>query len=146
MRTPFTADQIRGNCPTGRTTVTVATAPDGSTTRQVSRFVRTDADGAEISWEVVGADGSVVEKGASIATWEELRRHALFPADRTSRDEVTITTALGQSTCLHYMVEAPDATREFWFDLDRPGMPILTRSTTVDGDVSGTEVVSDVVA
>lgn len=143
MNTPYTAEQIRANCPPGRTVVTHTVGATTGPTWTTSRFVACDADGAVTTWETRAEDGSPIGEGSGRATWEELRRHAAFPGDRTTVDEVTVSTALGESRCRRYRVAGDDATREFWFADDRPGMPILVVETRSDGTEVRTEVVED---
>lgn len=143
MNTPYTAEQIRMNCPPGRTVVTRTDVPGTAATSTTSRFVECDDEGALTTWETRADDGTVLDEGGRRATWEELRLHASFPDDRTTVDEVVVTTALGESRCRHYRVSADDVVREFWFADDRPGMPILVVETRRDGTVARTEVVED---
>jgi len=143
VNTPYTADQIRENCPPGRTVVTRTEVPGAAPTWTTSRFAESDAEGARTTWETRSDDGTVLDGGSRRATWEELRLHASFPPDRTTVDDVVVATALGESRCHHYRVEGDGAAREFWFAVDRPGMPILVIEHRPDGTAARTEVVED---
>jgi hypothetical protein len=143
MNTPFTAEEIRDNCPPGRTVVTRTSTPGTEPTLTTSRFVECDDHGARTTWVTHGLDGTVLGEGSGHATWEELRRHAAFPEDRTTVAEATISTTLGECRCRHYRVVTDDTIKEFWFDTARPGMPILVVETRPDGSEVRTEVVED---
>lgn len=131
--TPFTADEIRAGCPTGRT-VTARTEAAGEPDRvDVTVFVETDEEGALL--ESNGQRHRV--------TWRDLQSHASFPADVTTISEEVIEIPLGRMECLSYRVVGDDTASTFWFAKDRPGMPVLFTTATDDAVLSTTFVIAD---
>jgi hypothetical protein len=129
LPTPFTADQLREGCPDGRTLL-VRTEPAGQEAHErVVRFVEGDADGVVQVRSESGPGGSVgPELGRSRSTWRELQAHASYPAGRTTRERVRLEHPLGDLDCLRYTMGDGDAVDQAWFDVDRPGMPVLLES------------------
>ncbi|MCB2176037.1 MAG: hypothetical protein KQH57_09535 [Actinomycetales bacterium] len=148
LPTPFTAEQIRGNCPAGRTVRTLVETPDEPPFHQVERFDEVDAHGAHLEIWTEKADGTRTPAERSHATWEELRAHAEFPADSTEHGRVMLTTPLGELLCTRYTVTRPDGrVSTFWFDPGRPGMPVAYEHLGADGEpeVSVTMISDEVV-
>jgi len=145
--TPFTADEIRTGCPTGRT-IRLRVDVDGETSFQrVSRFADCDESGATLERYGLSLHGAPLGKPeANRVSWLDLQAHASFPAEATTIEPERIETAIGELDCLRYTVRE-DATDEvFWFAQDLPGMPVryLTR---VDGVVvTSTSVVGNTIA
>lgn len=129
--TPFTAAQIRLGCPTGRKVTTRTEVPGEPAVTTSSTFVETDDHGAVI----LNDDGS-----SSRVTWEDLQRHASFPADEVRVANDVIDTALGTLQCLRYTVERGKGFDTFWFAFAHPGMPVLYTSEE-DGQVTSTSTV-----
>lgn len=127
--TPFTADEIRRGCPVGRT-VTTRTETDEGVETSVSRFVECDEEGAR--FESVS--------GSRRVSWLDLQEHASFPAEITEIAEEDIETPLGRLDCLRYRVEREGQTHTFWFDKERPGMPVMVTVVT-DGHILSTSTV-----
>jgi len=128
--TPFTAEEIRRGCPTGRA-VTARTEAAGEPDRvDLTVFVATDPDGA-----VMESNGQQHR-----VTWRELQGHASFPAEATTISEEVVVGPLGTMDCLSYRVVGDATASTFWFAKDRPGMPILF-NTEQDGAISSTTVV-----
>lgn len=128
--TPFTAEEIRASCPSGRT-VTARTEAAGEPDRvDITVFVETDDAGALL--ESNGQEHRV--------TWLDLQSHASFPADVTTIREEMVEIPLGRMECLAYQVVRDDTVSTFWFAKDRPGMPVLFM-TEVDGAVLSTTFV-----
>jgi hypothetical protein len=133
--TPFTADEIRRASPAGRT-VTARTEAAGEPDRvDVTVFVETDEQGALL--ESNGQRHRV--------TWRELQNHASFPAEVTTIHEDVVDGPLGRMECLGYRVVADDTVSTFWFDKDRPGMPVLFTTEVEGALVSTTMVIADFV-
>ncbi len=128
--TPFTAEEIRHGCPVGRTVTTRTETAGGGSETSVSRFVECDEDGA------VFETGS----GSRRVSWLDLQEHASFPSDATEIVVEAIATPLGHLDCLRYRVERDGQTHTFWFDRERPGMPVMV-TVVADGHVVSTSMV-----
>ena len=136
--TPFTADEIRIGCPTGRTIRLRVDLEGEASFQRVSRYVDCDQTGATLERFGLTLDGAPLgETEADRVTWLELQAHASFPAEITTIDPDRIDTAIGELDCLRYTVRDGSADNVFWFADDVPGMPIryLTRE---DGRVVST--------
>ncbi|GAA4109130.1 hypothetical protein GCM10022415_02120 [Knoellia locipacati] len=143
--TPFSASEIRDGCPAGRTVVVRVEDGDGVRHRR-SRFVAVTDEGATYERADCDADGAVVgDVVTAPLTWLDLQRHASFPAEVTTRDEVTLEFPLGVEACLRYVVREGAGTTTFWFSTRRPGMPVKVTSQRGDRLLSTTVMVSDVV-
>ncbi|MGG5258975.1 hypothetical protein [Phycicoccus avicenniae] len=144
LPTPFTADEIRYATPEGRTQV-VLVEPAGQ--EPVCRAVRWTQVGPEGAVQVrtpLDADGEPAgEGGSEEVTWRELQAHASFPAVRSSVERVRLEHALGDLDCLRYTVGDGDAVDHYWFDLARPGMPVLLQSARGPERVLTMTVLSD---
>ena len=135
LATPFTAEQIRANCPAGRTVRTEVETPDEPPFHQVQRFDEVDAHGAHLEEWTEKADGTRTPAERSHVTWDQLRSHAEFPADSTEHERVMLTTPLGELLCDRYTVTRPDGrVSTFWFDTGRPGMPVAYEHLGADGE------------
>jgi hypothetical protein len=131
--TPFTADEIRRGCPTGRT-ITARTEAAGRPDQvDITVYVETDDDGA-----VLESNGT-----RHRVTWIELQNHASFPAEVTTIHDDVVEGPLGRMECLGYRVVADATTSTFWFAKDRPGMPVLFTTETDGTLVSTTMVIAD---
>jgi hypothetical protein len=115
--TPYTAAQIRDATKAGRTyrfRVANAGSPPGD---RVMTFTKVDAEGAELV-----TNGQAPER----VTWEELRRHAEFPAPVVSTRQEKVTVPAGTFDCTVYVVLGePGVTRTFYFAKNLPGAPVL---------------------
>jgi hypothetical protein len=129
--TPFTADEIRGGCPAGRTTRLRVDVVGETAFDRVSRFVACDETGATMERSRLSLDGSpLAEPEVDRVTWRDLQAHASFPADDTTIESERIETAIGALDCLRYTVRDGATEEIFWFAKDLPGLPIhcLTRT------------------
>lgn len=141
--TPFTADEIRTATYDGKTCRIRVTAADGSVTFRVNTFTSCDAEGALLTRQAQDSSGSPLgDPDASRVAWLDLQRHASFPAEATTIDEVVLEGPLGIRHCLRYAVVDGEETDVFWFATDLPGMPIRTESRVAGDLVVWTEVVS----
>ena len=60
------------------------------------------------------------------AAWEALRKHALFPKDRASRERLVLETAIGELGGWIYRVKGEEDTiSEFFFADAFPGPPVV---------------------
>ncbi len=133
--TPFTADEIRGGCPAGRTIRLRVDVVGESTFHRVSRFVECDEAGATIERSRQSLDGSpLADPEVDRVTWRDLQAHASFPVEGTTIESERIETAIGELDCLRYTVRDGASEEVFWFARTLPGIPIqyLTRT---DGEV-----------
>jgi hypothetical protein len=78
-------------------------------------------------------------------TWVDLQRHASFPASVTEITTEHIETPLGRLECLRYRVDRSPEVETFWFDIERPGLPVKYTTEIGGRVVSTTIVVSDVI-
>ncbi len=124
LPTPFTADEIREGCPEGRLTRTRVQSGDEASYERFSRFVDCDDEGAVMERGPVTDDGQLGESQRARMTWHQLQAHAGFPRARTTASREVIETPLGRLDCLCYAVRSDGETDTFWFDTDRPGMPV----------------------
>jgi hypothetical protein len=129
--TPFTADEIRGGCPPGRTTRLRVDVVGETPFHRISRFVECDETGATTERSRLSLDGSpLAEPEVDRVTWRDLQAHASFPAEDTTIESERIETAIGELDCLRYTVRDGATEEVFWFAKDLPGLPIqcLTRT------------------
>lgn len=141
--TPFTADEIRGGCPAGRTILLRVDVEGETPFLRVSRFVECDEAGATIERSRLSLDGSPLsEPEVDRVTWRDLQAHASFRADDTTIEPERIETAIGALDCLRYTVADGATDQVFWFAKDLPGMPIRSLTRT-DGQVVATASVVD---
>jgi hypothetical protein len=123
--TPFTAEEIRHGCPTGRVIVITTEQPTTTTTHREVRFIEGDADGATQRVTPVDPDGAPIgESEVRTTSWTDLQAHASFPAETTTITREVLDTVLGELDCLRYEVDRGDATDTFWFATSLPGMPV----------------------
>lgn len=124
--TPFTAEQIRDACPTGRVAVWQMTSPDG-TRRVRSWFEGSNSEGTTFrSVPLDDADQPLGEPDGGTATWEELRLHASYPAEHTVVTDATLEVPAGTFETKLYTVTDPDAgtVTRAWFATSLPGPPV----------------------
>lgn len=76
-------------------------------------------------------------------TWLDLQRHASFPEADTIMTSEVISLALGRLDCLRYQVEREGGVDRFWFDTDRPGMPVYFTSERGGTLISESTVIVD---
>ena len=129
LPTPFSADQIRDGCPTGRLIAIRDEEPGAAPTYRQIRFIQTDADGATQAFTPAGAQGAPI--GPTVerrSTWLELQGHASQTAEHTTCEEATIDLAWGPEPCWLYVVTTPDGEMRFWFARRLPGMPVVVES------------------
>ena len=136
LPTPFTAEQIRDEWIDGFQLVMRRQDADGEHLERW-RVVEWDSEGVSI--ESVSIDGlgePITEPTVQRTGWSELRDHASFPADRTSRNRESRQTLLGDLDGWLYTVEdSEQGTVSRFFFADRlPGAPVhfdVVRDETV---------------
>ena len=125
---PFSVEQLRSGFAVG-TKIRLAINAVGEPERfEQWDITATDASGMTIASRSYAADGSLLkDDGSGTSTWEELRMHAVFPASQTVREEVKLTTDLGEFDCWLYTVVDPqsDTVKRLWFAKTLPGPPLL---------------------
>ncbi len=134
---PFTAEEIRDEWIEGLTLVLRTRTPGGETWERWT-VVAADADGADIEFSPVDAEGNAAgEARVERSSWTELRDHASYPVDVASREQVSRDTALGQLAGWLYRVrdEATGSETELFFASQLPGAPVEMRMSK-DGTVA----------
>ena len=109
------------------------------------RTVYFDPDETSVSMRLAPLNeaGEVVgEAMAARITWDDLREHAVFPAETTTVTGETIETPLGQFDCARYDVASGETTLAFWFAAEHPGMPIRYATLSDGVEVEVTTVVA----
>jgi hypothetical protein len=144
--TPFTAEEIRAGCPTGRT-IRLRVHVEGETPfHRVSRFLECDGSGATLERSRLSLDGSLLaEPDVDRVSWRDLQAHASFPANDTTIGPERIETAIGELDCLRYTVRDGATEEVFWFAKDLPGMPIQYLTRTEGRVVMTVSVVDDTI-
>jgi hypothetical protein len=131
--TPYTADQIRDAQKKGRVYRFKMEVAGQPAAEHLFTFVAVDADGADIETTEKDASGKPIgQPEKSHATWEELRKHAEFPADATKIADETITVPAGKFDCRVYTVTrgtgADTTVTKFYFAKELPGPPVLLQT------------------
>lgn len=129
LPTPFDADQIRDEWVEGLALVMHTQDPTGESWERW-RVVAADAEGADIEFTAVDAEGNALgEPRVERASWADLRDHAKYPAAIATREQVTRDTALGQLEGWLYTVRdgATGSETEMFFANKLPGAPLEMR-------------------
>lgn len=121
---PYTAEQIRDANPSGRILVYRLERAGEPTVLQETHFVEGDAEGTRMKEVVRTTDGTVVSEREATATWDELMRHATFPADATRIVSEELETPMGRFSTSRYEVRSPDGIVRLWFADELPGPPV----------------------
>lgn len=134
--TPYSAEQLRAAHPDGTELCWQMTQNGERGPDQRMRFGDGDEDGVTVrQWseragEVIGAPAE------QRSTWAELRDHARFDAEMTTREAATVTVAAGTFACWLYSVREvarPGVVQQYYFAHARPGPPVLYVLTS-DGE------------
>jgi hypothetical protein len=123
---PFTAEQIRDEWVEGLT-LTMRRTREGQEGVDRWTVTQADADGVEIEYAALDESGNVLGRPrVERSSWTELRDHAAFPADRTTREAVTLETPLGVLDGWLYTRRNPDdaTVTQFFFAAALPGAPV----------------------
>lgn len=146
--TPFTADQIRDGCRSGRRSTFFTESEADGRGFLVFLFEGADAEGVTFTVEFLDEKRQPkrVPQGMR-TTWQELQSHASFPSGRTTvRDEIVDVPA-GAFACLVYEVTesdtGEDVTTRYDFARSLPGMPVRVVKTRGGRVVSRQELVTD---
>jgi len=136
LERPFTAEQIRDEWVVGLEIAIRRWSPE-TEAFELWRVVRADAEGVDIESVAVDSDG--VATGAPSVQhsgWVELRNHATFSSDTSSRELVRRPTPLGELEGWLYTVDDPSSgTRtEFFFATSLAGAPVWVHVLR-DGEV-----------
>jgi hypothetical protein len=102
---PFTAAQIRTAMPAG-TEIRYRVEEQGKPAVVVhSKVTAADAASMTMVSRVLGDDGSVIaEEPARTTRWDDLLKHASFPADRTTRTRGKVDVPAGTFETIDYVV------------------------------------------
>jgi hypothetical protein len=122
--TPYTAEQIRAATTRGRRYAWRVEEPGKPAEQKLIVFTVVGEDGAVF---VSGSDDDSLKLSSPArATWEELRKHAEFPAAETSIQAERVKTPAGEFDCKLYTVKKADGTvLRFYFANELPGAPVL---------------------
>lgn len=133
---PFSAEQIQAACPVGTHIVMQLTDEHGVT--ELSWTVLT-ADAQGMTWQAeldVPGDADPPPQDRT-ATWEELRGHALFPANEAKRKRTRVSTPWGTLDAWRYDVrergEEGVTRSQLWFADEMPGPPVRMTSVSPSG-------------
>jgi len=134
--TPYTADQIRDAHPSGTVLRFRVTTPAMGVVTQSMLFSESDAEGTTVR-QRNEKDGKLVgEEAVQRAGWQELRDHALFDAEMTTRETASVTVPAGTYDCWLYtmrQVALPGVVQRLYFAHKKPGPPVLLVTET-DGE------------
>lgn len=134
--TPFTADELRRGCPSGRTVTIRVREGEGPARLDITRFLSGDPEKTVMERTVREVEGGPVSAPQTItARWTDLQAHASFEDDRTVVREDNLITELGQFECLRYTVSGDEGVADFWFAVELPGMPIRVRAPGLEMDM-----------
>jgi len=134
--TPYSAEQIRAAHPDGTELRWQVTQSGERGPDQRMQFRNGDEGGVTVrQWseragEVIGAPAE------QRSTWAELRDHARFDAEMTTREAATVKVAAGTFACWLYSVREvarPGVVQQYFFAHARPGPPVLYVLTS-DGE------------
>ena len=134
LERPFSAAEIRDEWVPGFRLLMRRSFPERTRTERWT-VVSADHEGVEIEYATIADDGTVEgEPSISRSTWTELRDHAAFPVEHSSREWVSRETALGDFEGWLYRVAEPGAAvvNEFFFVPELPGAPVQMRA--LEGD------------
>lgn len=138
LPTPYTADEIKRASKTGRTLEFLVETPPKPPTRRRMVFLDVTDVGAMIESTNLDRDGvQDGEKQLSQATWEELRKHALYPRANTQVTTRREDTPAGSFDCTCYTVERGPEKTTACFAKTLPGPPVVM-TTEVGGDITST--------
>jgi len=128
LKRPFTAEEIRAEMIEGFSVVVRRSTPD-ETSFERWTVVAADDEGVEIEYATVAENNALVDEPSTTrSSWIELRDHATFAADASTRVWTSRSTALGNLEGWLYRVEQDDGTvHEFFFVPKMPGAPIQMR-------------------
>ena len=128
---PFTAAQIREATQQGRTyrfkTEMLGQPPH---TQQIE-FIAVSPTGCTTKNQRFDLEGKPVGgAGVAQATWDDLVKHAAYPAASTSISDEPCETPAGKFSCKIYVVRTQDngvkLVRKVWFAKSLPGAPVKT--------------------
>lgn len=123
---PFRAAQLKEGNPQGQRYRWKVSGADGGVVYKVFVFDAVDDRGATITARDEDEAGQTLQAQTATSTWDELRLHASFPAERTTVEEKEVTVPAGTYLCQWYTVRGEDgAVSHFCFVVDLPGPPVF---------------------
>jgi L-ascorbate metabolism protein UlaG (beta-lactamase superfamily) len=124
--TPYTAAQIRDAMPVG--TVIVYRRAEAGAQTYLDRWTVTAADASSctIADEIVDEAGALLSaRGTQTSRWEDLRRHAEFPAATLETSDDAVEVPAGRFETWKYVVTEPGGTvTTYQFARELPGPPV----------------------
>ncbi len=128
---PFTAAQIRAATRVGRTYDFEVESPGAPVSGLRLRFVEVTETHARIERTTVGADGqATAPTRSSTVSWDELVRHAAWPASATTIEPARVSVPAGEygDALLYTVRETMDGKAKVtraWFVRALPGAPVV---------------------
>ena len=141
--TPYTAEQIRDAHPSGTVLRFRMSTPAAGEMLQTMRFVGSDADGTTVRQRQEQDGKQLGAETEQRVGWEDLRKHALFDAEMTTREAATVTVAAGTFDCWLYTVRQvaqPGVVQYLYFAHEKPGPPVLMVAKADGKDVMRMEL------
>lgn len=132
---PYTVDQLSTYNQVGRTYVFRVQSPAAPDMRRTMQFDEVDENGAWVvstiaPWDQADAPPDTTR---SYQTWDELQRHAAYPAEQTTRSWSSATLPTGEQPCVLYTVQEGEGRKSTaCFNVDTAGPPV--HLTQVDTD------------
>jgi len=121
LPTPYSANQIEQTCAPG---LEIAFRRTGETPQDYSLLFVPSDHGAALHQIVDGQPGPLAE-----VSWEELRDHALYDSDNSTRTRTKRKTPLGKLKGWLYQTEQDGVITHFFFADKYPGPPVVLWST-----------------
>ena len=121
---PFTAEQIREASPAGRHVV-FTVKQQGQELSQEMLFVENDEEGAVVRSSMTLPDGRQ-QASQTRSGWDELMRHASYPASFTTVSPVEVEVGAGTFQAKLYEVGDGEGgvAQRAWFADELPGPPV----------------------
>jgi hypothetical protein len=144
--TPYSAEEIRAAHPDGTELCWQMTQNGERGPDQWMQFSEGDEHGVTV-WQWSERAGDVIGAPAEqYSTWAELRDHARFDAEMTTREAATAKVAAGTFACWLYTVREvarPGVVQQYYFAHARPGPPVLYVLTSDGEEELRMELVQD---
>ena len=142
--TPFTAAEIREGCPAGRTVGVLIEPRDGDPYLTINTFVKVDEEGANTEVKSLTMDGEEIDPPVEVRSrWEDLQAHASFPAEQTEIAVDTLETPMGELRCKKYTVTDGPTSDNYWFAVEKPGMPVKVETVAPGGVAYRMRMIND---
>lgn len=135
--TPFSAEEIRRACDTGRWIETRISDHGKPPLRQLTVFIAANDQDASLTVQEIDDGGRLVgEKMTARVSWKTLQGHASFAEEACRIESTLLKSPLGNLPCWLYTVRGRENGRErvdrYWFAREMPGPPVRF-SRSLDG-------------